>query len=107
MIIVTPSKWLADLVKQSFLKEYPIKVINNGIDLEIFKPSKSNFRERYDIIDKFIILGVATSWGKNKGMDYFIELSKLTDEDESIVMVGLKDKQIKDLPTNIIGIPDQ
>ena len=38
-------------------------------------------------------------------MDYFIELSKLIGEDEIIVMVGLKDKQIKDLPTNIIGIP--
>lgn len=105
LTIVTPSKWLGDLVKESFLKEYPIKVINNGIDLEIFKPTESNFREKYDIQDKFIILGVATSWGKSKGIDYFIELSKLISEDEIVVMVGLKDKQMKDLPTDIIGIP--
>ena len=39
MTIVTPSKWLAELVKESYLKEYPVKVINNGIDLNIFKPT--------------------------------------------------------------------
>ena len=39
MTLVTPSKWLADLAKQSFLKDYPIQVINNGIDLSIFKPT--------------------------------------------------------------------
>jgi putative colanic acid biosynthesis glycosyltransferase len=36
MVIVTPSKWLAGLVKKSFLSEYPVKVINNGVDLEVF-----------------------------------------------------------------------
>lgn len=104
LTIVTPSEWLANLVMKSFLKEYPIKVINNGIDLEIFKPTKSNFREIYNIKNKFVILGVATAWGTSKGIDYFIKLSKLINEDEIIVMVGLKEKQIKELPGNIIGI---
>lgn len=49
MTIVTPSQWLADLVKESFLKEYPVEVINNGIDLNIFKPRASDFRDRYGI----------------------------------------------------------
>ena len=52
LTIVTPSNWLANLVKQSFLSEYPIMVINNGIDLEIFKPTSSDFRERFGIIPK-------------------------------------------------------
>ena len=38
MTIVTPSKWLADLVKESYLKDYPVKVIHNGIDVNRFKP---------------------------------------------------------------------
>ena len=38
MTIVTPSQWLADLVKQSYLKDYDVRVINNGIDLDVFKP---------------------------------------------------------------------
>ncbi|MBO5068182.1 MAG: glycosyltransferase, partial [Clostridia bacterium] len=76
MTLVTPSQWLADLVKQSFLKDYPIKVIHNGIDLSIFKPTKSGFREKYNLQDKFILLGVSFGWGKRKGLDVFIELSK-------------------------------
>lgn len=104
MTIVTPSNWLAELVRESFLGEYPVKVINNGIDLKIFKPTKSNFREKYNIEDKFIILGVANVWDRRKGFDYFIELSKLIKRDEIIVMVGLTEKQKRSLPDNIIGI---
>lgn len=104
LTIVTPSKWLAGLVKESYLREYPIKVINNGIDLDTFKPTKSNFREKRDINNKFIILGVASPWNERKGFKYFIELSNMISEDEIIVLVGLEEKQIENLPENIIGI---
>jgi glycosyltransferase involved in cell wall biosynthesis len=105
MTIITPSKWLADLVKQSFLKEYDVKVINNGIDLDVFKPkSGSEFRKKYNIKDKFIILGVANIWDERKGFKYFLELSKFIDENSKIVLVGLNDKQLNQLPQNIIGI---
>ena len=53
MMIVTPSQWLADLVKESYLKEYPVKVINNGIDLSVFKPTESDFRKKYGIGKKY------------------------------------------------------
>ena len=102
--LVTLSKWLADLVKKSFLKEYQVKVINNGIDLNIFKPTKSNFRKRYNIENKKIILGVASVWDSRKGLTDFIKLSKILNEDYVIVLIGLSKKQIKSLPDNIIGI---
>ncbi|MDO4262321.1 MAG: glycosyltransferase [Eubacteriales bacterium] len=38
LTIVTPSGWLAGQVGQSFLKDYPVRVIPNGIDREIFRP---------------------------------------------------------------------
>lgn len=104
MTIITPSKWLANLVKESFLKEYPVKIINNGIDLDVFKPTESDFVERYNIKDKFIILGVAGTWSQRKGFDYFIELSKKLNLDEVIVMAGLTEKQKRQLPNNIMGI---
>lgn len=104
MIIVTPSTWLKKLVQKSFLKEYPIKVIHNGINLDIFKPTESDFRKKFNLKDKFIILGVANVWGERKGFHYFIELSKKLKSDEIIVMVGLTDKQKHLLPKNIIGI---
>lgn len=104
MTIVTPSKWLANLVKESFLKEYDVKVINNGIDLNIFKPRESDFRKNYNLENKFIILGVASVWEERKGLRYFIELSELIDSYIKIVLVGLNDEQLKKLPENIIGI---
>ncbi len=104
LTLVTPSEWLAKLVKRSFLKEYPVKVINNGIDLNVFKPVPNNFRERHNLTNKFIILGVAHKWNRRKGFEYFIELSKLIEPDEAIVLVGLSKNQLKQLPKNIIGI---
>lgn len=104
LTIVTPSHWLAGLVKQSFLKEYPVEVIHNGIDLNVFKPTHSDFRKRYHLEDKKIILGVASPWTPRKGLKDFIKLAELLDEETRIVLVGLNDKQIKSLPENIIGI---
>ena len=105
LTIVTPSQWLAGLVKESYLGEYPIQVINNGIDLDVFKPTESDFRKQYGLENKHVILGVANIWDKRKGLDDFIELSKqLDDEKQAIVLVGLSDKQLKTLPKNIIGI---
>ncbi len=106
LTIITPSQWLAELVKQSFLKDYPVKVINNGIDLNIFKPTESDFREKHHIADdKKVILGVAFGWGKRKGLDVFIELSKQLESDKyQIVLVGTDDNTDKLLPDNIISI---
>jgi len=104
LTIITPSKWLASLAKESFLREYAVKVINNGIDLEVFKPTESKFRERYNLNNNFIILGVASVWSKRKGYQYFVELSNRLNTKEKIVLVGLTVRQKKRLPKNIIGI---
>ena len=104
MTIVTPSKWLAGLVKQSFLKEYPVKVIHNGIDTDVFKPTLSNFRKKYHLENKKIILGVASTWDRRKGFEDFIKLAGMLDDTYRIVLVGLSAKQMKIIPDNIVGI---
>lgn len=104
LTLVTPSKWLADLVKQSFLQNYPVIVINNGIDLGQFKPLSSAFRINHQLLNKFIVLGVASDFSERKGYQYFIELSKQLKSDEKLVLVGLNEKQIKHLPAGVIGI---
>lgn len=105
MTIVTPSKWLAGLASESYLSEYPIKVINNGIDLKVFKPTTENFRERYKILEnKFIVLGVSFAWGKRKGLDCFMKMAKELGENYQIVLVGTDDDLDKQLPNNIISI---
>ena len=104
LTLITPSKWLANLVKQSFLKEYPVEVIYNTIDKNIFRSTPSDFRKKYNLENKKIILGVASVWNKSKGLDDFVELSKILDDNYKIVLVGLTEKQIKSLPKNILGL---
>jgi glycosyltransferase involved in cell wall biosynthesis len=102
--IITPSNWLKEKVEQSFLKEYKVTAINNGIDLEIFKPTDSNFKEKYNLQGKKIILGVASVWTKRKGFYDFIELSKILPEEYQIVLVSVSKKQKNILPKNILGL---
>jgi len=104
MIIVTPSHWLAGVVSESFLNKYPIKVIYNGIDTSVFKPTISSFRYRYSLQDKKIILGVASSWSDRKGLNVFIQLSKILDSAYRVIIAGLTKKQIEKMPKNIICI---
>ena len=104
LTLITPSKWLADLVKQSFLKDYPVEVHYNTIDTTIFKPTPSDFRERYGLQYKIIVLGVANVWEDRKGLFDFYKLAKMLDDRYAIVLVGLSEKQIEDLPKNIKGI---
>lgn len=105
MTIVCVSYWLGDLVEESFLNKYQIKVIQNGIDINAFNIRDFEDVEiKYNLNDKFIILGVAGVWTDSKGFKDFIELSKLIKEDERIVLVGLTKDQIKSLPNNIYGI---
>lgn len=104
LTIVTPSEWLANLLKTSFLSKHPVKVINNGIDLSVFKPCESDFRKKHNIEDKLIILGVASGWGFRKGLDVFIELSKYLNKNYTIVLVGTDEKVDDLLPENIVSI---
>lgn len=104
MTIVTPSKWLANLVQQSFLKEYPVNVISNGIDLDVFQPKNGKFRQNYHFENKKIVLGVASAWSLKKGLYDFEKLSKMLDSSYQIVLVGLTEKQKEKLPKTIFGI---
>ena len=104
LTIVTPSCWLEGLVKQSFLSHYPVKVIHNGIDSSMFKPSESNFREKYHCQDKFILLGVAFDWGIRKGLDIFISLAHELDKRFQIILVGTNETIDTKLPRNVISI---
>lgn len=104
MTLVSPSNWLAKLVGRSFLKEYPIKVIHNGIDTKKFYPMENDFRQHYKLEEEYLILGVSNVWNKEKGLNDFINLSDKIPDTCRIVMVGLNDIQIKNLPPNILGI---
>ena len=106
LTIVAVSEWLANMMKQSHLKNRNIEVIHNGVDIKTFSPQPTIADyERYDIdLKKKILLGVASPWSERKGLNDYIELSKKLDNRFVIILVGLTDAQIEILPDNIIGI---
>ena len=104
MTLITPSNWLADLVRQSFLGCYPVEVHYNRIDREIFKPTPGTFRAEHGFENKKIILGVASVWDARKGLKDFVELAGMLDENFVIVLVGLTPQQCENLPENVLGI---
>lgn len=104
MTIVTPSQWLANVVRQSFLKNTEVVVIPNGIDTSIFHKQEIGFRGKYGLQNKKVILGVSSVWTSAKGYDDFIRLSNLIDRNCAVVLVGLNQKQLASLPSTIVGI---
>lgn len=102
--LITPSQWLADRVEQSFLKGYPVEVVYNKVDTTVFKPTPSDFRERYGLQNKVVILGVANVWNVRKGILVFETLASRLNEHYALVMVGLTDDQIKKLPARILRL---
>jgi len=105
MIIVSPSKWLGNFSEISFLNKYPVRIIYNGIDMDVFKISDtSNLSVKYATGDNKIILGVASVWGKRKGLDDFIKLSEMLGADYTIILVGLSKSQQKQLSAGMIGL---
>lgn len=107
LILVPVSNWLNGILDDSFLKNYPRKVIHNGINTDVFKPKATSvdLRNLLGITsDKFIVLGVTNIWDKRKGYDDFLKLRSLLDNDVLIILVGLSSDQINRLPQGIIGV---
>ena len=107
--LITPSRWLADLVKQSFLSKYDVKVVRNAINTDVFKPTPSDFRERHGLGNRFVVLGVASKWSERKGLTEFVRLAKELDPELfAVVVVGLSQKQMKQAMSeapSIVALP--
>lgn len=102
--LVAPSHWLQKQLSQSFFKNVPCIVIHNGIDLDIFRIVESDLKGMLGILNKKMILGVASVWTQLKGLADFVALSEQLDSTYAICMIGLNKKQLRELPDQIIGI---
>lgn len=105
LTLITPSRWLADLVGESYLREYPVKVVYNTINTDIFKPTPGDFRKKHGLEEKFLLLGVASVWEERKGLRDFVKLAELVDDGCKIVLVGLTPEQAKTIPESILALP--
>ena len=105
MTLTVPSRWLANRVKNSFLKEYPVEVVYNTVDQTVFRPTPSDFRKKHGLEGKVLLLGVANVWEERKGLKDFIALSGKLDDRFQIVLVGLTPEQSSQLPDRILSLP--
>ncbi|WP_106449760.1 glycosyltransferase [Trichococcus alkaliphilus] len=104
MTIVTPSNWLLELTEKSFLSIYSGRLIYNGIDLDVFKPTKSCFKEKNNLLNKKIILGIANVWEERKGIHYFEMLAEKLNDEYQVVLIGVDNKTKKTLNKKIMSI---
>lgn len=107
--LIVPSEWLARLVQQSFLSKYNVEVVHNTINTDVFKPTPSDFRKRYGLDDRFVVLGVASKWSERKGLKDFLRLTQDLDSSHyAIVLIGLSGQQIKKIgheSDNLLALP--
>lgn len=99
MTIVTPSQWLADCVKESFLSEYPVQVIPNGIDLSVFCPAEEEKNEA-----GHTVLGVSYAWNDKKGLDVIVSLRERLGDEFKMILVGTDEHVDRKLPEGIVSV---
>lgn len=110
--IVSVSDWVGENVAKSFLQDKDLRVIHNGVDTEIFKPTDleilppSNYSNYLHSTEgKFVIMAVSSQWKSgSKGLDDYKAMAAMLKDDEVIVLVGVPEEISKDFPSNIIGI---
>ena len=99
------SDWITNEAKKSFLKDKKHITIKNGIDLSFFKPTNSDFRKKYGVEDKFVILGLASKYFNPANDETRKKLIENLETDDVFVLIGCTPKQIESLPSNVIGLP--
>ena len=106
LTLVPVCHWLDEIVQDSFLKSLKRRVIRNGIDLKRFYPvdSRTKIERTFRIDGRYLLLGVATFWNADKGLDDLLFLRRLLPSRYLILMVGLTRRQIGKLPAGIIGM---
>lgn len=102
---VVHSQWLKKIVGMSFLRSIKANCLPSGIDLDLFKPTYSEIKKKFNITDKKIVLGSASQWSKRKGLKDFMQLRALLNQETIIVLIGVSKKQVELLPLGVIGIP--
>jgi putative colanic acid biosynthesis glycosyltransferase len=95
-IIITPSVWLNNIVKDSILKKNNSRIIYNAIDCNIFKPmDRVNLKNKYNIManKKIVLFSAGDLNNRQKGFEYFIRaINRILNQDLLILTIGKRYK---------------
>lgn len=97
LAVVGVSDWITEEAKLSFLNNSKIITrIYNWADYNIFKPvCAEDLRQAMNLVNKFVILGVASFWTADKGFLEFLRLSKELPKNMVIVLIGNIEEDIE------------
>lgn len=102
--LASPSRWLAKLAAQSFLRGCPMSVIANGVDRQLFRPMPGDLRQQMGLEGKMVLLAAAGRWYDRKGLYDLTALSRQLGKNERLVVVGLTDEQIRAMPEGVTAL---
>lgn len=105
LILVPPTKWLSDQVKESYLGAFKSVTIPSGIDLQAFHPAENSLRARYELENNYVVLGVSNGFDKFKGSHYFIKLAEQLPEEYKVVLIGVNEENRHIYPDNMLVLP--
>lgn len=106
MTICTPSKWLAERVGQSFLKEYDVRVVPNGIDTALFAPRPYDaLKARCGIGEEKVVLAVAPYMMDERkgGRDVLRLAESMRDDNVRFILIGVDDLT-ESFPDNVTAL---
>ena len=105
LTVIGVSEWIAEEAKKGIFKGRDVRFAHNGVDLEVFKPTESDIREKYGIENKFVILGPASKWLLPINRECFEKVTENLKEDEAFLLLGCTEEQKASLPKKIIPLP--
>ena len=105
LTVVGVSEWITREAEKTFLKNKRCVTIYNGIDFEFFKSVTSDFRKTNDLLNKFIVLGMANKWLSEINADVLATFSAKLGGDSVLLIIGCNEKQAERLPENVVTLP--
>lgn len=106
LTIVGVSKWISNEAKLGIFAGRDIETIYNGIDCNFYKITSLEFREKYSIGNKFVIMGMANKWFNQSNMGIVNQIKEVFSSPEYvIVIVGNPDSTDPIWKDNILLLP--
>ncbi|MBQ4516639.1 MAG: glycosyltransferase [Clostridia bacterium] len=105
LTVVGVSDWIAEEAKKTFLQSKCVLTIHNGVDMDVFKPTNSDFKEKAGIKNKFVILGLASKFLSPINKETFEKVTASLAEDEVLLLLGCEEEQMQNLPERVLPMP--
>ncbi len=104
LTVVGVSQWISDEAKRTFFKDRDVRTVYNGVDTHVYVDTESDFREKYNLQNKFLILAPASKWLKPINRETFDTVAENLPDDSVIVMLGCNSETGKNLPQNVLPL---